>query len=181
MNYSRWGVGVGFIVAAWWLGLTGVSNASEQRSDTRSNSAKTALMSAQANLYRTECAACHMAYPASLLPAKSWKTIMTQLDNHFGENAEVAPEVAVDIGQYLIENAGTPGQKLLKRMKDPAPLQITALPYFLRKHDEVPDRLVKGNPEVGSFSNCNVCHEGAVKGDFDEDRVTIPGYGRWDD
>ncbi|WP_372737254.1 hypothetical protein [Neptunomonas sp.] len=51
----------------------------------------------------------------------------------------------------------------------------------MRKHDEIPDRLVEGNPDVGSFSNCNVCHEGAAKGDFDEDRAIIPGYGRWDD
>ncbi|WP_372742464.1 hypothetical protein [Neptunomonas sp.] len=51
----------------------------------------------------------------------------------------------------------------------------------MRKHDEIPDRLVEGNPDVGSFSNCNVCHEGAAKGDFDEDRAIIPGFGRWDD
>ncbi|WP_090728714.1 hypothetical protein [Neptunomonas qingdaonensis] len=51
----------------------------------------------------------------------------------------------------------------------------------MRKHDEIPDRLVKGNPDVGSFSHCNVCHEGATKGDFDEDRVDISGYGCWGD
>jgi len=181
MNCSRWGIGAGLILAAWWLGLTGISNASEQISDTISNSGKAVPLSQKEDLYRTECGACHLAYPAPLLPAQSWKTIMTQLDDHFGENAEVMPGVYVQISQYLADKAGTPGRGLLKRMKDPVPLRITALPDFLRKHDEIPDRLVKGNPEVGSFSNCNACHEGAAKGDFDEDRINIPGYGRWDD
>lgn len=181
MNYSRWGIGASFLATAWWIGLTGVSNASEREYETLSKRGNVVQLSEQANTYRAECGACHLAYPAQLLPVSSWKTIMTQLDDHFGENAELAPDVAEGISQYLIDNAGTEGRGFLKRMKDPAPLRITALPYFVRKHDEIPDRLVKGNPKVGSFSDCSVCHEGAINGEFDEDTVTIPGYGRWDD
>jgi hypothetical protein len=66
-------------------------------------------------------------------------------------------------------------------VQDAAPLRITRLPFFLRKHDEIPVRLVKGNPKVSRLSNRNVCHEGAAMGEFDEDTVNIPGYGRWDD
>jgi hypothetical protein len=61
------------------------------------------------------------------------------------------------------------------------PPRITQTRYFLRKHDEVPMRLVSGNPEIGSFSNCQACHVGAAKGSFDEDDVRIPGVGRWED
>jgi mono/diheme cytochrome c family protein len=33
-------------------------------------------------LYKQECAACHMAYPPGLLPARSWTRIMSGLDKH---------------------------------------------------------------------------------------------------
>ena len=62
-----------------------------------------------------------------------------------------------------------------------APPRITQTRYFLRKHDEVPARLVRDNPKIGSFSNCQACHGGAAQGDFDEDNVRIPGLGRWED
>jgi hypothetical protein len=61
------------------------------------------------------------------------------------------------------------------------PLRITELPYFRHEHDEIPKRLVKDNPEVGGFSQCDSCHQDAKQGYFSENRVTIPGYGRWDD
>lgn len=179
LNYSRWVVGASFITTAWWVGLTGVSNASERVTQQLTESRES--LSPQASIYRTECGACHLAYPAKLLPAVSWTLIMTRLDDHFGENAEVGAEAAAGITGYLMRNAGAEERGMLKDIPAPAPIRITDLPYFERKHDEVPDYLVKGNPEVGSFSNCNACHEGAIKGDFDEDRINIPGYGRWDD
>jgi hypothetical protein len=61
------------------------------------------------------------------------------------------------------------------------PIRITELPYFTRKHREVPERMVSGNPDVGSFTQCDACHKDAAKGKFDEDTVVIPGFGRWDD
>lgn len=178
LNYSRWVVGAGFIATAWWIGLIGVSNASESVSQRLTNNQS---LSPQTSIYRTECGACHLAYPAKLLPAVSWTRIMTQLDDHFGENAEVDAEASAAITKYLMSNAGAEGRGMLKHIPSPAPTRITDLPYFERKHDEVPDRLVTANPDVGSFSNCIACHEGAVNGDFDEDRITIPGFGRWDD
>jgi hypothetical protein len=33
-------------------------------------------------IYKQECAACHLAYPPGLLPARSWSRIMSGLDKH---------------------------------------------------------------------------------------------------
>ncbi len=174
LGYTRWGVAGGFLVAAWGLGLTGVSIASGNYGGRADNSV-------EAVLYRDECGSCHLAYPARMLPVDSWTEIMATLEDHFDENAEVSDETATMISAYLTDNAGKPGRGMLKRMKRDAPLRITELPYFVHEHDEVPERLVSGNEEVGSFSNCNACHQRAENGDFDEDSVRIPGYGRWDD
>jgi hypothetical protein len=40
-------------------------------------------------IYKKECAACHMAFPPNALPAKSWKTMMENLQGHFGEDASM--------------------------------------------------------------------------------------------
>ena len=40
-------------------------------------------------VYKEECGSCHMAYPPGLLPARSWTKVMSGLDNHFGDNAEL--------------------------------------------------------------------------------------------
>jgi len=137
-------------------------------------------------LYVEECGACHVAYPAGLLPKQSWYKIMTNLENHFDENAELDAKTGQQISNYLNKYALDSGlsgrlRKMLRNIPKQAPIRITKLPYFIRKHDEIPSRMVKGNPKVGSFSQCDKCHQGAQRGDFEEDRVKIPGFGRWED
>lgn len=138
----------------------------------------------QNDLYSAECGSCHMAYPANLLPADKWQAITANLDDHFGDNASLNAQVKATIEGYLVQNAAKNG----KVMKNSIPLiagagpqRITEQAFFIRKHDEIPRRMVQDNPKVGSFSQCSDCHNLAEKGIFDEDTVNIPGFGRWDD
>jgi len=134
--------------------------------------------------YQEECSECHMAYPANFLPEKSWNKILATLDDHFGENAELDNETNQALKSYLAQHAMKKNlfNRLLRNFPSdtPTPLRITELPYFIRKHDEIPQKWVKNNPKVGSFSQCDKCHQGAASGDFEEDNVRIPGVGRWD-
>jgi len=133
-------------------------------------------------LYVEECGSCHMAYPAMLLPAKSWRMVMAGLENHFGESAELDAQTHREIEDYLVsESERVSYRKLFRNLGDAAPLRITELPYFVHEHDEIPARLVDDNDKVKSLSQCNACHRGAERGQFDEDDVVIPGFGRWDD
>ncbi len=137
--------------------------------------------------YQAECSDCHMAYQPGFLPARSWRTLMANLDNHFDESAELDAETQQQITQYLVANAANHAN--FKRSKammqslsaNQTPLRISETRYFKRKHHELPRRLVKDNPEVKSFSRCEVCHTGADKGSYNEHQVRIPGYGRWKD
>jgi mono/diheme cytochrome c family protein len=137
--------------------------------------------------YKTECASCHMAYPPGLLPARSWERIMGTLDDHFGENAELAPKTRDALVKYLVQNSADRAAYRVSAKfdrsiaKGEAPLRISETTYFVRKHDEVPARMVTGNPKVGSFANCAACHGEAEKGKFNEHDVRIPGYGRFED
>ncbi len=138
-------------------------------------------------LYKEECGTCHLAYPADFLPSRSWKKIMTTLEDHFDENAELSDDVAENLMSYLSRNSGEHTtnkhrRKFSRSIKGGAtPLRITALPYFKKEHREVPSRLIKGNPEVRSLTHCAACHKKAESGSFREREIVIPGYGRWDD
>ncbi len=138
-------------------------------------------------LYNKECGSCHFAYQAGLLPARSWTKMMGELNNHFGENAELPAEQQQQITQYLQANAADKvssavSAKLLKRLNaQTTPLRITELPYFIKEHDEIPAKMVKDNPDVKSLSQCAACHKAADKGLFNENTVEIPNYGLWED
>ena len=137
--------------------------------------------------YLAECGSCHQAYPPGLLPGRSWGRLLAGLDDHFGDNAELAPETLTRIATYLAANAAERGDGWIAERiaatvpAQATPLRISELGYIQRKHDELPAGLVQGNPQVGSLGNCIACHRGADQGMFDEHRVEIPGQGRWGD
>jgi hypothetical protein len=141
--------------------------------------------------YRTECGGCHFAYPAGLMTAASWDKVMNTLDQHFGDDASLdtglEPTVKTELLAYLQANAADRSDARRARsfaagkITGDGPPRITRNSYFRRKHDEVPVRYVKDNPQVKSFSHCSACHRGADKGIFDEHDVDIPGYGPFED
>lgn len=141
----------------------------------------------QNELYRNECGACHFAYQPGLLPARSWDNMMSNLDNHFGENAELSPEDLETIKKYLMDNAadksnGKISVKIMRSLdKGTTPDRITDVPYIVHKHHELSPEHVAKNPKVKSLSNCNICHRQAESGSFSEHGVLIPGFGAWND
>ncbi|MBZ4421275.1 diheme cytochrome c [Myxococcus sp. RHSTA-1-4] len=118
--------------------------------------------------YEAECGSCHLAYPPSLLPAASWQALLSNLDDHFGQNAELDAPTARELSTFLSAWAATP-----RRTEAPPPLRITELTWWRHKHDEVNPRVWK-REAVGSKANCTACHLNANQGDFNEDRVQIP-------
>lgn len=120
-----------------------------------------------------ECGSCHMAFPAAMLPARSWSQMMGSLDQHFGDDASVDAETAARIERYLVWHAAD-GQgaryagKLLRGVAaDAAPQRITELPKWVREHREV-SRAEWADPKVGSKANCAACHRDAERGYFDD-------------
>ena len=137
-------------------------------------------------LYQAECGSCHLAYPPFLLPAASWRTMMTQLDRHFGDHAALETAPATEITAFLERQSADRGDGAHHRgtwrstRKLPPPLRLTETAYFIGQHHEVPARLA-ADPAVGGFGRCQACHPGAAEGQFDEHAVRLPGRGRWED
>jgi len=137
----------------------------------------------QNQTYQNECASCHMAYQAGLLPAASWQKLMQPqaLADHFGDNAELDEADRQEILAFLLAHASDRGRAWIRARGGEAPLRITELSYFKREHRELPKRMVQGNPKVRSLSNCQACHTGAARGDYGERGIRIPGFGYWED
>ena len=108
--------------------------------------------------YETECSACHIAFPSTLLPRASWQKLMTSLGDHFGEDASLEPELAAEIEAYLVQNAPH---------GDGTSLRITEQRWFRHEHD-FPDRVWQ-RPEIRSRANCEACHRNAAQGSYEDD------------
>lgn len=118
-------------------------------------------------VYIDECGGCHAPYPASGLPAASWRTLMSTLNRHFGSDATLAPAETAVVRDWLLSNAG-------RRAANPsAPLRITRTAWFVREHDEVPASIWRSR-DVGSAANCGGCHRGADRGAFSEHDLRMP-------
>jgi hypothetical protein len=143
--------------------------------------------------YDEECGACHLAYQPGLLPAQAWTQVMepAALSDHYGDEASLAEAVRAELASYLTahsaDQASAPRSRAFAVGFDADAELGTGLPritetrYFKRKHDQVPASLVTGNPDVGSFSQCNACHRGADKGIYNDSLIDIPGHGPWKD
>jgi mono/diheme cytochrome c family protein len=121
-------------------------------------------------MFGQECAACHMPYPAKLLPARSWQAIMAGLPKHFGEDASLDPETTKQIAAYLVANAadakGGNSWSLRGLSPNTTPLRITDMPFW---------RAIHGRFSAASFArrgvkskgDCVGCHgPGAAQGRF---------------
>lgn len=119
--------------------------------------------------YKTECSACHLAYPPGLLPAASWQRLLNGLPHHFGADASLDPAVVKELSGWLSTYAAT-GRRAAQA---PPEDRITRSAWFTRQHDEVPAATWQ-RASIKSASNCAACHTGAEQGDFNEHHVRIP-------
>ena len=117
----------------------------------------------QNQLYKDECGSCHWAFLPQLLPSGSWNTLMDGLENHFGEDATLAPEDEKAIRSYL---ASTSRSRMWGG--NDSIIRITEMPGIRGSHRGI-DRWIAKYPQIKSFSNCTICHKGADYGIFGDD------------
>ena len=128
--------------------------------------------------YKENCGACHFSYQPELLPSRSWKKILVQLEDHFGESFELDQEAQKAVLGYLEANAAERSTskraaKIMKSVGNSTPMRITEVPYIKGKHRKVSSSVLN-RPSIGSLSNCTACHRRAEEGNYDDDYVVIP-------
>lgn len=124
---------------------------------------------------KAECGACHLVYPAGLLPARSWRAMTANLTNHFGDNAALDAATTAHIAAYLAAHAADADGRTSKTMRrlppEVTPARITELPWWTRRHERkdrvAPATLARNGARFRG--DCKACHEDAERGWFDDD------------
>lgn len=162
--------------AAMFFGTPAAAEHEEHEHERGERSYSRAVVADNAK-WRAECSSCHMAFPPAMLPARSWTRMMAEQDKHFGESLGIDPATTKEILAFLQKNAGDVVQAgHASRFARSVPAgqttqRITETSGWKREHDEVS---AKAWRNVQSKANCAACHQGAEKGNFDEDDVRIP-------
>ena len=119
-------------------------------------------------LFSQECGSCHMIYAPSFLPKESWITMMSQLENHFGDDASLEPSEQKTILNYLLKNAAENSSseasfKILTSIKNKDIMAISETPYWKSRHQKLPKKLFE-HEKIRNKSNCQACHVNIEQG-----------------
>jgi hypothetical protein len=104
--------------------------------------------------WRSECGACHMAFPPPMLAGEDWSLIMSRLDRHYGADASLEEPARVQITAYLERNGS---RAMFVDSGDELP-RITASEWFEKKHQGAVRLWRKGR--LKSLADCQNCHQG---------------------
>ena len=130
-------------------------------------------------VYASECGDCHAPYHPALLPPESWKAILANLENHFGEDGSLDAETLAAIRRYLLSESAKPWDVKpaheLRLANGKAPLRMTETPFWKKKHRRIPAS-VFSSPAVGGKVNCAACHRDADSGLFRRTAIAIPDH-----
>lgn len=131
-------------------------------------------------LYAAECGGCHTAYAPGFLPARSWRRMMNELADHFGEDVSLPePERLAILKDLELLAADNPqASQRMRRIAasipaNAAPQRISETGFFRFMHDEVPNHFWR-RKKIGSKANCGACHIRADQGRYGEREVRIP-------
>lgn len=127
-------------------------------------------------VWKSECGECHMAFPPSLLPSRSWDYLLKNADNHFGEvltfKNETLEALRKTFANHSAEEEWTESAHKINRSlkKDQVPLRISDTPYWFKKHAEIKPET--WNNLDTAKARCEKCHSDAYEGIFDDSAIT---------
>jgi len=133
----------------------------------------------QSQLWKDNCADCHMTWHPSLLPARSWEKLFKEQNQHFGEDLFLEKTTIDKLLKFALANSADQGLTEAARKinasidSSTTPLRITDTPYWQDKHEEIGAAIWK-RKSVGGKSNCIACHRGADLGLFDDGAMHVP-------
>jgi hypothetical protein len=114
--------------------------------------------------------------PPYLLPEKSWKVLMNNLENHFGDDASIDKEENQTILTFLLKNSAEKSTmeaavKLLASIKNKDIIAISDTLFWKNTHNEIPKETFK-HKKIKTKANCKVCHSDIEKGLIEDENIS---------
>lgn len=127
-------------------------------------------------IYKSECGSCHAVYHPSLRTGQTWRRMIGELADHYGEDASLDAKTGAVISEFLNTNAAekfeTKVAWRIGRAEVPS-LRMTDTGYWKRRHRDIAEAVFKSRA-VGSKVNCNACHADAASGLFAIQAAEVP-------
>jgi len=126
-----------------------------------------------------ECGGCHLAYHPNLLPARSWRRLLGDQHDHFGEDLALDRATLRGLSAFAAANAADrqateAAWNIAHTTPPPAtPLRITDTAYWRRKHATL-RAAVWSQTNVHGKSDCAACHHDAAAGTFRDGAMRVP-------
>ncbi|MAC83250.1 MAG: hypothetical protein CL624_03855 [Arcobacter sp.] len=129
----------------------------------------------QNELFVSECASCHTLYPPTTLPKKSWIKLMSDLENHFGDDASLDKEDNSLILSFLVENSAETStmeasKKILDSIGNKDIIAISQTTFWKKRHKDIDSSVFKNN-KIKSKANCKACHTDIEKGLIEDENI----------
>ncbi|MCK9491382.1 MAG: cytochrome b/b6 domain-containing protein [Sulfurimonas sp.] len=129
----------------------------------------------QNELFVKECASCHTLYPPHTLPKRSWLALMSNLENHFEDDASLSEEENKNILDFLLKNSAESSTqevsvKILDSLKNKDIIAITHTDFFKTRHKDISKKVFEC-VDVKSKANCKACHSDIEQGLIEDDKI----------
>jgi len=108
-----------------------------------------------------------------------------QQHEHFDDDLDLDEETVTELLSYAAVHSADleqiePSWRMNSSIaSNEAPLRITEVRYWIRKHGEIADEIWK-HSSVKNKANCGACHLDAEQGTFEDANMRIPGEKKLD-
>lgn len=130
-------------------------------------------------VWRKTCGECHLAFHPTLLPARSWRVMMEQQHDHFGDDLDLDEPTVNDILTFMVDHAAEtkvtePAREIARTVaENEAPQRITETAFWKKEHRKVGKTYFE-HKNVRSKVNCGACHFDAEAGTFEDSNMRLP-------
>lgn len=106
-------------------------------------------------LYLENCASCHLPLPPEVLPTETWRQVLLEPQQHYGQKLEPMIGPALVVMWDYLRTFSRP-----KIGEEPTPYRVSESRYFRALHPRV------DLPRPTKPSSCVECHPGAAQYDY---------------
>jgi len=106
---------------------------------------------------------------------------MSNLENHFGDDASLDEEDTKNILRFLVVNSAENSKKeasvkILNSIKNEDIIAITQTSFWEKEHKQIPKTVFK-HEKIKSKANCKACHTDIEKGLIEDENIkTIDNF-----
>ena len=116
-----------------------------------------------------------LCIPPNILPKKSWELIMSDLENHFGDDASIDEGTNRNILAFLVKNSAEESTmqaswNFLNSIEDKDIIAPSQTAFWKKTHKDI-SKEIFDHEKVKSKANCKACHTDIEKGLIENENI----------